>query len=303
MIKDIIGGIFNNVSYWGEKEQLLRAIPSNYFENKNILLKILGITKEVISDRDEAKRDMWNYHIINNLMGDDILQNVSVKILDDIDFVKEAIKKYNRTYLFLNNQLKSNFEIAKLAAMHEKNIILQKDNFPILYYMPQKFQSDYEISTIATTRNIENLQYTVNLKRNKYFIYDMMNLLDDSVLKDKILQSVDKSLLVDKKFVASLGCYDNLCEQFRDDLDYVAYAAKYDISILRKTELFSEKIIKYALKNRQPSYARGYILAEVFRYIERFHHNYREFFNQVKDKELLDNFFWEMGEIMNEEFM
>jgi hypothetical protein len=130
-----------------------------------------------------------------------------------------------------------------------------------------------------------------------------MNLLDDSSIKGKILQYVDKTLLSDKKFVARLGCYDNLCQQFTGDIEYVANAAQYDISILRKTDLFDEMIIRYALKNNQANYSRGYILAEIFRYIEKFNHNYYELSDNIKNQKTLNSFFWEMGEMLSEEFI
>lgn len=303
MIKDIINNIFNNVSYWGEKDQLLRAIPAEYYHNKSVLVRLLGVTKESLGSDNEAKRDMWNHHINQSYMGDDILQNASQDILDDMEFAKQAVIKYNRAYAFLSKRLQASYELAKLAAMHERSLIEGKNNLPILYYMPENFKSDHEVSTMATTRNIENLEYATNLKRNKYFIFDMMNLLDDSSIKEKILRCVDKSLLSDKKFVARLGCYDNLCQQFTGDVEYVAHAAQHDISILRKTDLFDEMIIKYALKNNQANYSRGYILAEIFRYIERFNHNYYELSDNIRNQKTLNSFFWEMGEMLSEEFI
>jgi hypothetical protein len=303
MIKEIISQIFNTVSYWNEKEPLLKAIPLDYYKNKNILIRLLGIRPENVMPKNEAKRDMWNHHVVHNYMGDDIMQNVDKKLLEDEDFARQAIEKYNRAYIFLPKRLKANQELAKLAAIYERPIEQSKHNLPILHYMPPIYQADHEISVLSTTRNIENLQYAQNLKSNKYFIYDMMRLSEDRDTKNRILQLIDQELLQDKKFVSRLKCYDNLCENFQGDAEYVAQACQYDLTILRKTQLFNEKIIRYALKNKEEIYSRGEILVEVFRYIEKFNHTHHELFEQIKDEEFFKALFWEMAETLSEEYI
>jgi len=63
-------------------------------------LQLLGITSNNVSAENEAKKDMWNYQVIANKMGDNILKNTHADILDDEEFARMAISKYNRTYIF-----------------------------------------------------------------------------------------------------------------------------------------------------------------------------------------------------------
>ncbi len=302
MIKDTINAIFNRVSYWKEQKLLLAAIPPESYNNKYLMIQLLGISPDNIDSTNEAKRQMWNYQINQNYMGDELLKNTSKEVLDDIEFARIAIKKYNRTYIYLSPRLKSSIELAKLAAEYERSNVEAKHNLPILHYMSEKFQIDHEISLMATTRNIENLQYAVNLKRNKYFILDMMNLLYEDELKSRILKLVDQDLFNDKRFVAKLGCYDNLCKNFQGDAEYVAHAAEFDLGILRKTEIFDDKIIEQALRNQEFQDNKGYLYAEIFNYIERFFDSFEEMNQHISNKKLLRELFWGMGESLREEF-
>lgn len=299
----IIDGIFNNVKYWKNKKLLLQAIHPDYYRNKQIIIRLLGVTAQSISRDNEAKKDMWNHMIFNENLGDDILKQVDKTILDDPEFIKTAVGKYNRTYLYASHRLKASREIAVLAAMAEKDENETTFKHPILKYMPEVFKKDNEISVIATTRNINNLQYSESLKRNKYFIMDMMNLIDDHEMKQKILRFIDPDLLNDKKFVSRLGCFDNMCEKFQGDVEFVAAAVRHDISILKKTEIFDESIIKNALKNDDIYSARENVIADIFRYIEKFNHNYEELNEKIKDKKILYNLFWMMGETISDEFL
>ena len=303
MLKDIIIGIFNSVSYWKEKKLLLQAMPSEYYRNKRVIIQLLGIAAENVSFENQAKKDMWNYHVVKNYMGDDILKNTDPSVLDDMDFARRAIAKYNRTYVFLSKRLQASRELAMYAATNERNLEEGKHNLPILHYMPKTLQDDREVSLIATTRNIENLAYAPTLKKNKYFIIDMMNLLDDDKTKERVLNLIDQSLLNDKKFLGKLGYHNDLYERFKDDIEYIANSVEHDIDILRKIEIFDEQIIRHALRNSEYGLSREYILAEVFRYIERFNHDYRELFTGVEDKKILYELFWEMAEKLSEEFI
>ena len=302
-MKDIINGIFKNVKYWQDKKLLLQAIHPDYYNNKNIVIRLLGITSQSISPENEAKKDMWNHQLNTNNMGDDILKNVNPNILSDIEFARGAISKYNRTYLYLNKSLQASHELAKLAAFKEDTNEKQLYNEPILKYMPEIFQKDHEIALMATTRNVDNLQYAINLKRNKYFIIDLMNFIFDYDIKQKVLRYIDKSLLMDKRFVSKLGCFDNLCEEFHGDKQYVASAVRHDMKILKKTNIFDQSIIKSALRNTDKNLTKEETLAEIFRYIERFNDDYNELDYNVKDKKLLKELFWQFGETISEEFM
>ena len=300
---DIIDKIFDNVKYWQDKKLLLQAIHPEHYINKNIIIRLLGVTSHSISQHNEAKKDMWNHHLING-MGDDILKNVHPSILGDFDFARDAIAKYNRTYIFLNSSLRASRELAILAAMKEENIDDPiKYKAPILQHMPEIFQQDHEISLMATTRNIENLIHATNLRRNKYFIIDLMQFTFDHDMKQKILKYIDRDMLNDKKFISKLGCFDNLCEKFHGDIQYVADAVRHDINILKKTNIFDEAILKSALKSKEYKEDRELALASIFRYIERFNSNLNELTSQVKDKELIESLFWEFGETISDEFI
>jgi hypothetical protein len=300
-MKSIIDKIFNNVSYWQDKKLLLRAIPQDLYSNKRVILQLLGITSNNVSLENDAKRDMWNYQIINYNMGDDILNNTNLDILNDKEFAKMAISKYNRTYIFLSKTLRASKELALHSAINEQGFDEVKNYTPILQYMPELFKLDNEIAVSATTRNIENLQYAPNLKKNKYFIIDIMNIIEEHNIKQKILEYMDQSLLLDKRFMSRLSCFDNLCEKFHNDTEYVAHSALHDIEILKKTNIFDESIIKATLKNT--NYPREMILSYIFNYIERFNYNYEELDSKVKDKMILQKLFWEMGETISQEFL
>jgi hypothetical protein len=253
--------------------------------------------------KNEAKKDMWNHHIHNGL-GDEILQNINPDFLKDFDFAKNAILKYNRTYIFLDTSLRSSRELALLASQKEENLDDPlKYKAPILQHMPELFQKDHEIALMATTRNIENLQYALTLKRNKYFIIDLMNFTFNHDMKQKILKYIDQDLLNDKKFISKLGCFDNLCEKFHDDIDYVANAVRHDIKILKKTDIFDEAILKAATQSDKYETDRELALVAIFRYIERFNDTYTELNKKIKDKELIQNIFWNFGEILSDEFI
>jgi len=299
----IIDNIFDNVKYWQDKKLLLQAIPQDYYYNKNIMLRLLGVTEQSVSPINYAKKDMWNHQLIQNNMGDDILQNIPKALLEDMEFVKSAINKYNRAYLYIGSSIKGSRELAKLAAFKEDITSNRKIDEPILKYMPVVFQKDHEIALMATTRNVDNLQYATNLKRNKYFIIDLMNFIFDYDIKQKVLQFIDNTLLEDKRFVSKLGCFDNLCEKFHGDKTYIASAVRHDLSIIKKTNIFDQSIIKSALRNTDEKYSKEETIAEIFRYIERFNDNYDELDHNVKDKELLKNLFWEFGEIVSSEFI
>ena len=191
---NIIDGIFNNVKYWQNKNLLLNAIHPDYYSNKNIIIRLLGVTSQSISPVNEAKRSMWNHMLVNENLGDDILKNVDKNILDDMEFAKAATSKYNRTYVYASHRLKASRDLATIAAMAEKEDDGINFKNPILKYMPEIFKTDNEIAVMATTRNINNLQFATNLRRNKYFIMDMMNIIDDHNLKQKILRYIDPDL-------------------------------------------------------------------------------------------------------------
>ena len=302
-MKDIIDGIFKSVVYWQNKKLLLQAINPDYYNNKSIVLRLLGISSEMISSSNEAKRGMWNHHIYNGLMGDDILKQVNPMILKDKDFAYNAIMKYNRTYLYIDRALKASKELALLAASKENHFSDSPHQEPILKYMPQQFQDDSEIAVMATTRNIDNLQYATKLRRNKYFIIDIMNLTTDDDVKRKVLEYIDQDLFMDKKFVSQLGCFDNMCEKFHNDVEYVSHAVLHDISILRKTELFDESIIKSALRSKAYKENKEEVLAEIFRYIENFNYDFEELNKKIRNKRILHQLFWEFGETVANEFI
>ena len=300
---EIIDRIFDSVKYWQNKKLLLQAIPFEYYSNKNIMIRLLGVTSQSISPKNEAKKDMWNHHI-NNGMGDDILNNIDKKLLSDFEFARDAIAKYNRTYIYLDKSLQASRELALLAASKEENLDdPAKYKPPILQHMPEVYQLDHEVALMSTTRNIENLRYAQNLRRNKYFIIDIMNYTFDHDMKQKILQYIDRDLLNDKRFVSKLGCFDNLCQQFHGDLEYITNAVRYDISILQKTDLFDESIIKAALKNENYASAKEFVLKDIFNYIERFNQDFDEFNQKIKDKKIIARLFWEFGETISEEFI
>ncbi|MEA3315496.1 MAG: DUF4116 domain-containing protein [Campylobacterota bacterium] len=300
-MKTIINGIFKNVSYWQDKNLLLKAIHPDYFMNKNVVLQLLGIGAGNVEPINEAKRGMWNYHITDGFLGDDILKLTHKSVLSNRDFIKSAILKYNRTYIYLPKELQASREFAMDSVLKEREYQENKPYTPILSYMPETFKLDHEIALIATTRNIESLKYATNLKKNKYFLVDIMNLLDNNKMKQKVLSYIDKDLLSDKRFVSKLGCFDNLCENFHSDLTYISNAVRYDINILRKTKLFDQAIIKSAMRNENSS--REVILSEIFRYIEKFTDDYEELNNNIKNKDILGELFWEFGSLISEEFI
>jgi len=299
-LKNVVSRIFSNVQYWQDKQLLLRAIPAEYYSNKRVMLQLLGITSDNVSGENDAKKDMWNHQVINYNMGDDLLKNMHPEILDDQEFAKMAIGKYNRTYIYLSKRLRASKELALQTAKNEQGFGESSNFAPILQYMPDIFQLDNEVSVAATTRNIENLQYARNLKSNKYFIIDIMNLLYEDDIKQKVLQYIDQDLLNDKRFISKLGCFDNLCDNFHGDIDYVAHAVAHDIGILKKTDIFDESILVAALNNTD--YSREELMAKVFRYIERFNSDYMELDSKIKDKTIMTRLFWDFGEIIADEF-
>ena len=130
-----------------------------------------------------------------------------------------------------------------------------------------------------------------------------MNYTFNHDMKQKILKYIDRDLLSDKRFVSKLGCFDNLCEKFHGDLEYVTNAVQYDITILQKTDMFDESIIKAALKNEKYYSQKEFVLRDIFNYIERFNQDFEEFDNKIKDKKLIHKLFWEFGDTIAQEFI
>ena len=301
-MKQAIDSIFDNVKYWLEKKQLLHAISPDHYNNKHIMIRLLGVTSQSISEKNEAKRSMWNHHITNNNMGDDILKNINPIILKDFEFAKRAIEKYNRSYIYIDSSLKGSQDLAMTAALKEK-YDEKYHREPILKFMPETFQLDSDIALAATTRNIENLQYATHLRSNKYFLLDFIKFNNDVKIKRKILQLINPELLQDKKFVSQLGCFDDLCENFTNDTEFVVHSVSNDIKILKKTKLFDESILKAALESDAFYNDREFTLAGIFRYIERFNNSYEELDSKIKDKTILQKLFWEFGETLSDEFI
>lgn len=300
-MKQAIDNIFNRVSYWKDKNLLLRAIGSDSYMNKNLMLRLMGITSGLVSNENEAKRDMWNHQIHKYNMGDDILKNISPDVLDDMEFAKEAIVKYNRTYIYLSSRLKASRKLALVAA--SKEIDTYNQNEPILKYMSESLRLDHEIAAVATMRNIENLKYAPTLKNNKYFILDVINLIYEDRLKYKILEYMNQEFLHDKKFVSRLGCFDGLCDKFRGDEIFVSYTVMNDINILDKVQMFTEKILAATLKNKEYDTNHEYVMRKIFKYIERFNDDFEELDSKIKDKKLLHKLFWELAQIATDEFL
>ncbi len=299
-MKNTIDSIFSLVNYWQEKRLLLSAINPEYYFNKHVVLSLLGITPQVISVANSAKKDMWNHQLKKYNMGDDILKNTDKAILNDYNFATKAIVKYNRTYIYLSDELKKNRNIAVLAAKFETDAY--PHNEPILKFMSQELQNDIEISALATMRNIENLKYSKNLQNNRYFLIDMINLIYEKEVRHKVLQYMNPELLKDKRFVSKLGCFDGLCENFKGDSTFVAYSVENDIGILKKTEIFDEKIIKAIFNSKDYQKDKSKALVMLFRYIEDHNHSYEDLESKINDKKLLHRLFWELAQVASDEF-
>ena len=299
-MKNRIENIFDKVSYWQEKRTILSAISPDLYRNKRAVISMLNISPQAVSERNQAKRDMWNHQIRQYNMGDDILKQTAKEILDDMEFAKEALIKYNRTYIYLSPRLRASKELASLAAMHENDQL--GHNEPILQFMPEIHQKDSEIAMMATTRNIENIAYAPILKQNKYFILDIVKLIYEDEIRHRILQLIDPDLLNDKWFVSQLGCFDGLCDRFRGDVDFVAYSVLNDIRILDKTELFHEKIVKAVFKSNDYKKNPDYALAKLFEYIEHFNEDYEELESRLNDKKTLNRVFWELAQIASRDY-
>jgi hypothetical protein len=296
-MKNIIIKIFDNVKYWQDKKMLLKAINSDYYKSKEVLIELLGITPGLLPKEYEPKRDMWNHMINDKFMGDDILEQIDKNVLNDIDFAKRTIYKYNRSYVYLTKSLKKIENIALMSAEYEN----ERFGIPILRYMPEEFQKNNKIAIVATKNNIENLQYATNLKANKYFLEEIMQ-VSNNEQKSKILSYIDEFLLQDKKFVSRLGCFDNLCENFHGDIEYLVEAVKYDISILQKTDIFDVSVIQSAFDSNEYYANKDLVLVEIFNYIERFNIDYEDLC-EIEDKTLLLRLMWELGQSMSSEFL
>ena len=294
----VIDNIFDTVSYWQDKKLLLQAIKPDHYFNKSVIIKLLGVTSGSISPTNEAKKDMWNHQLYAYNMGDDILKNIEPEIFDDIEFAKQIILKYPRSYIYLGKHLQSSRDLALLTARKETNRYSQ--NSPILKFMPQIFQEDHEISTEATFRNIENLAYAKKLQNNKYFILDLINRISEDSIKHRVLSFINKDFLDDKRFISKLGCFEGLCDKFKGDEIFISYTVMNDIEVLDRVKIFSAPILKAVFKSKDYQSDPEYVLVKTFKYIERFTDNYAELEEKIKDKKLLNRLFWEMAEILSD---
>jgi hypothetical protein len=300
-MKQIIDNMFDTISYWQDKKLLLSAIKPEYYQNMNLILRLLHISSASVSPKNEAKKDMWNHQIVRYNMGDDILKNISQNILDKKEFALMAISKYYRSYIYLSKRLQASRQLALLCVKYENGE--HPTNQPILSYMPEIFREDQEISAMATVRNIENLRFAPKLRNNKYFILDVINLIYEDSVRLKVLEYMNQEFLNDKRFVSRLGCFEGLCEKFRGDELFVAYTVMDDINILKKVEIFSEKIITYALKNKEYKHDPQKVLIRIFKYIEKFNDNFEQLEEKIKNKKLLNRLFWELALVASDDFL
>jgi len=298
-MKTTIQKIFDNVHYWQEKDMLLKAIPSYYYENEEVVLNLLNIRPGLLSKDYNAKVDMWNHMIVSQKLGDDILNNTTSEVLASLEFAKQAILKYNRTYIYLSVELQNHKYIVNSTVQNEPNPEPEQYIAPILMYMPEVFQNDIDVSFTACTNNFHNIKYSPKFQKNKYFIIDIMN--DTQSTKDKktILSYIDQDLLEDKAFVGKLGCFDNVCDKFKGDLIYVSNAAIYDINILKKTDLFDEAILQSVIYSDYYHENIDESIEIVFNYIKRFNNNIEELDSKIEDKSILNKLLWDMGEILS----
>jgi hypothetical protein len=294
---DTIDKILNSIEYWQDRNLLLSRIHNEYYMNKHLIVQLLNITSADISHKNEAKKEMWNYQISYHRMGDSILKNVHSDILKDFEFAKLAISKYNRAYKYLDRSLQTSYKLALLATRMEVQSTKDRFSPPILQYMPDVFKSDSEIALMATTKNIENLAHAPNLKKNRRFIIDTMNRVCDYKIRKKILKYIDKDLLNDKSFVAQLGCFNNLCEEFNNDIEYLLNAIKHDITILEKIKIFDEEIIQSIINSKAYDKNKEQAIGVLFIYIKRFFTSFEEFNENINDKSIIHKLFWDFGEI------
>ena len=298
-MKKTIQNIFDNVHYWQEKEKLLKAIPEYYYSNEELIINLLYIKPGFLGKAYDAKRDMWNHMLVSKKMGDDILNNTSSDVLDSLEFAKQAVTKYNRTYIYLSEKLQNNIFIVKSTIQNEPTPGIEEYIAPILMYMPEIYQNDIDLSLNACSKNFHNIKYAPKLQRNKYFIIDIMNLTKSNKDKKTILSYIDQELLEDRAFVGKLGCFDNVCDKFKGDLIYVRNAVTADINILKKTDLFDESILEAVLYSDYYHENIDESIEIVFNYIKRFNNNVKELNEKIEDKTILDKLLWDMGEILS----
>jgi len=298
-MKKTIQNIFDNVHYWQEKEKLLKAIPEYYYSNEELIINLLYIKPGFLGKAYDAKRDMWNHMLVSKKMGDDILNNTSSDVLGSLEFAKQAVTKYNRTYIYLSEKLQNNIFIVKSTIQNEPTPGIEEYIAPILMYMPEIYQNDIDLSLNACSKNFHNIKYAPKLQRNKYFIIDIMNLTKSNKDKKTILSYIDQELLEDRAFVGKLGCFDNVCDKFKGDLIYVRNAVTADINILKKTDLFDESILEAVLYSDYYHENIDESIEIVFNYIKRFNNNVKELNEKIEDKTILDKLLWDMGEILS----
>ena len=298
-MKKTIQKIFDNVHYWQEKDKLLKAIPEYYYSNEELIINLLYIKPGFLGKDYDAKRDMWNHMLTSKKMGDDILNNTSSEVLSSLEFAKQAVVKYNRTYIYLSEKLQNNIFIVKSTIQNEPTPGIEEYIAPILMYMPEVYQNDIDLSLSACSKNFHNIKYAPKLQRNKYFIIDIMNSTKSNKDKKTILSYINQELLEDRAFVGKLGCFDNVCDKFKGDLIYVSNAVLADINILKKTDLFDESILEAVLYSDYYHENIDESIEIVFNYIKRFNNNVQELNDKIEDKTILDKLLWDMGEILS----
>jgi hypothetical protein len=298
-MKKTIQKIFDNVHYWQEKDKLLKAIPEYLYSSEDLILNLLNVKPGFLGKDYDAKRDMWNHMIISQKMGDDILNNTSSDVLDSLEFAKQAVIKYNRTYIYLSEKLQNHIYIVKSTIANEPSPEPEKYLAPILMYMPEEYQNNIDLSLIACSKNFHNIKYAPKLQRNKYFIIDIMNITKSNKDKKIILSYIDQELLEDKAFVGKLGCFDNVCDKFKGDLIYVTNAVTNDINILKKTDLFDEAILEAVIYSDYYHENIDESIEIVFNYIKQFNNDVSELNSKIEDKTILNKLLWDMGEILS----
>ena len=85
--------------------------------------------------------------------------------------------------------------------------------------------------------------------------------------------------------------------------EIVSIIVFFDISILKKTEIFDEKIVKAIFNSKDYQKDKAKAIVMLFRYIEKFNYDYEELESKITDKKLLHRLFWELAQVASDEFV
>ena len=242
------------VSYGLNKTIILSEITDNLKRNKEFVQRITGIDPQLVKFFD-PELNTNKAIALNSLVNmPSNLKMISIKLISDPVFIKEAFETNPDIYQYLSEEFRSNKELASRS--------LEKDG-KNLQYLPDSLKSDKELLMIA-----------LNNSQEQSFSWGVIK-------SGELLEFTAAEIKKDKSFIlnimrSNINCFEYVDETLRSDEEVMMMAINLDQRNFR----YVTKEIKEKIKSNRPQ------LIELIRSGIDLDYFF-EYQNQCTDKELV----------------